>query len=603
MEETSLERKNKLFILSIVIYVLSGLIFIRLFILQIIQREKYYQQSEENRTQIITIPAYRSVVYDCTEENKLAYNRRSLAIVCIPANLPRDAVEKETALSNVSALLDIPISEISNMIAEQALDKYTSVVLKYDIDPDELVRFAEHSELYPGMYWDNRPRRIYPLMEKASQLIGYTGIIDRAELERLRNEQEYHSGSILGKMGIERQYDERIRGHEGVLERVVDARGRVLSQTIRRDAIPGNPLVLTIHKELQEMAYDLFQGRIGAVVVSKPATGEILALVSSPGFDPNVFTDRFSEEAFFLLKQNIDKPFLNRAIQGTYPPASIFKLVTAAAALSGGWDPNKIINCPGFLKIGNRVFKDWNTHGRVNFTGAIAHSCDVYFYTAGLATGRDRIVQFAKDFGINQRTQIDLPNETYGLVPEIDWFKRAHNRPWSQGDTANISIGQGDLLATPIGLNVMTMAIANGGIVYKPFVLKKVLSILDRSEIWVKQPEILRKINLTPDQFALIQKAMHEVTQPGGTAGWLTYLTDVPFAAKTGTGQAGGELEDHAWFTCYGPYGYTDINDVICITVVVEHGGSGSGAAGPIAVQLLQHYFHNIHPMDFGRRQ
>ncbi len=603
MEEPSIERKTRSFIISIVIYALSGLLFVRLFILQIIQREKYYQQSEENRTQIINISAYRSVIYDTTEENKLAYNRRSLAIVCIPANLPRDGAEKERALSNVSALLGVSMAEISNMIAEQALDKYTPVVLKYDIDSHELVQFAEHSELYPGMFWDNRPRRIYPLMEKASQLIGYTGIINREELDRLHTHPEYHSGSILGKMGIEKQYDEMIRGHEGILERVVDARGRVLNQTIRRDAIPGNPLVLSIHKELQEMAYDLFQGRIGAVVVSKPATGEILALVSSPGFDPNIFTDTFSEEAFFLLKQNADKPFLNRAIQGTYPPASIFKLVTASAALSSGWDPNKIINCPGYLKIGNRIFKDWDTHGRVNFYGGIAHSCDVYFYTAGLATGRDKIVQFAKDFGLNQRTQIDLPNETFGLVPELDWFKRAHNRPWSQGDTANISIGQGDLLATPIELNVMTMAIANGGIVYKPFILKKILSILDRSEIWVKQPEILRKINLTPEQFGMLQKAMYEVTQPGGTAGWLSYLSDVPFAAKTGTGQAGGDLEDHAWFTCYAPYGYTDINDVICVTVVVEHGGSGSGAAGPIAVRLLDHYFHNIHPMTFGRRQ
>jgi penicillin-binding protein 2 len=599
MQEHGESTKIRLLFISIAVYLISGIMFVQLFTLQVVRGEAYLRQSEENRTQIIRIPAYRSIIYDRTRQNKLAHNRKSLAIVVIPSNLPENIEEKEATLSNASALLDIPIEQIKQTIDEQAFDKYTPVVLKHDIDYGTLVKFAENYQLYPGLMWENRPRRVYDLEKKASQVIGYTGIISRPELNRLRSNPEYHFGTILGKMGIERHYDEIIRGKEGLLERTVDARQNVLEQTIRLDPLPGDPIVLTIHKDLQAKAYELFGERIGAVVVTKPSTGEILALVSIPGFDPNIFTDRFSTEEFFILRDDESKPFLNRAIQGVYPPSSVFKMISGSAILDSDFTPSKSVTCRGWHRIGNRVFRCWDTHGpNIDFVKGIAHSCDVYFYTAGLYIGREKILDFARAYGMDKRTQIDIPGETFGLIPEMEWFTRRYRRPWSHGDTANISIGQGDLLSTPIGMNAMTMAIVNDGVIYKPFLLKEILSIVDRQPKWEKKPEVLRKVNLSPEQFALLRKSMEDVTKYG-TARWLQYLTPVPIAGKTGTGQAGEGKENHAWFTAYAPADFTDIDDVIVVTVVVEHGGGGSAVAAPIAARLIDHYFRNILKRDY----
>ncbi|NPV01598.1 MAG: penicillin-binding protein 2 [Brevinematales bacterium] len=604
MQELSSKVKSRLNILTGIIYGLVGIILIRLFYLQIIRGEEYLKQSLSNKTQIIKIPAYRSVIYDRTKENKLAYNRKSLCIVVIPANLPEDPFEQETVLSNAAILLNMKIDEIKLKITEQAFDKYTTVVLKYDIDPEILVRFAEHIEKYPGLLWENRPRRVYPLMEKSSQLIGYTGIISKQELALLKGKPEYHYGSVLGKMGIESQYDFDIRGKEGILERVVDAKGNVIEQTVQKEPVAGNPLVLSIHKDLQELGYQLLAGRPGAIVASIPSTGEILALVSSPGFDPNLFTERFSENEFFILKNNPDKPFLNRAINGTYPPSSIFKLITASAALAAGVPIAKTVKCTGQVRIGNRYFKCWNIHGTMNMISGIANSCDSYFYNIGLQIGRDLILDFARSYGFNQKTKIDLPGENYGLIPEMDWFVKRYKRPWSQGDTANISIGQGDLLATPIEINVLTMAIVNKGLVYQPYLLKEILSYDKKEVIWTKQPVILRKVNLNPKYFDILQKAMREVCQ-NGTAAWVqnSVAPNIPIAGKTGTGQAGGTKEDHALFTCFAPYGHTNLDEMICVTVVVEHGGGGSAAAAPIAAQMVDYYYKNIMKIDLTKKE
>ncbi len=595
MQELAYKTKIRLNIITVIIYFLCFIIFMRLIYLQLIRGEEYYRQAQENRTQIIKIPAYRSVIYDRSAENKLAYNRKSMSVIAIPANLPEDPSEREETLSNASLLLNIGVDQIETILKEQALDKYTPVVLKYDIDSKTLIHFTEHYDLYKGLYWENRPRRIYPLRETTAQLIGYTGIINKDELKKLKSNSEYHSGSILGKMGMEKFYDETIRGKEGVLERVVDVNGDVQSENKVKEAVSGNALVLSIDKDIQELSYDLLEDKTGAVIVSKPATGEILALVSKPSFDPNIFSDRFTMEEFFVLKNNIDKPFLNRAVQGTYPPSSIFKLVTASAVLKTGLPIDKIVNCPGFLKIGNRIFKCWNVHGNQNLIGGIANSCDVYFYTMGLAVGREEIMQYAENYGLNKKTEIDIPGESVGLLPELDWFKKKYNRPWQNGDTANISIGQGDLLVTPIGINVLTMSIVNNGLIYKPYILKEVLSQSDKQSIWQKKTEILRKINLSSDQFDILRKGMYGVTSYGTTK-WIKSVTDIPIAAKTGTGEAGKEKETHAWFTAFAPYGATNINDVIAVTVVVEHGGGGSGIAAPIAIKIIEYYFKNKIP-------
>lgn len=598
MQELAHRTKIRLTIIIGIIYVICGLLFIRLFTIQLIQGSMYYKQAMENRTQIIKIPANRSIIYDRNGENKLAYNRKSMSIIAIPANIPEEPEQRSVVLSNLSALLEMSVEEITNILKEQALDKYTSVVLKYDIDNRTLIRFTEHYELYPGMYWENRPRRIYPLRDKAAQLIGYTGVINKDELKRLKTNPEYHSGTILGKIGIEKYYDETIRGKEGILERVVDVKGDVLEQNPERESVPGNSIILTIDKDLQEMAYDQLGDKTGAVIISKPSTGEILAMVSKPSFDPNIFTDRFAMDEFFVLKNNIDKPFLNRAIQGSYPPSSIFKLITASAILLTGQPLDKIIHCPGYMRIGNRIFKCWDVHYNQSFNGGIANSCDVYFYTMGLQVGREPIMQLADSYGLNKKTGIDMPNENTGLLPEMEWFKKKYNRPWQNGDTANISIGQGDLLATPIEINLLTASMVNNGIMYKPFIMKKILSPGDRQTNWEKKIEVLRKVNLSDKQFELIRKGMFGVTT-FGTARWIKYVTDIPIAGKTGTGEAGKDKETHALFTAYAPYGETNADNIIAVTVVVEHGGGGSANAAPIAVRLIDYYFKTKYKIPY----
>ena len=598
MQELSYKIKVRLIIVSSVIYVLSGLIFIRLFYLQMVRGDDYLRQSLQNKSQIIKTQAYRSVILDQTQTNKLAYNRKSICIVVIPANLPTDSNECEQVFSNTSLLIEVPVIEIKKLIQEQAFDKYTPVVLKYDIDMKTLVNFSEHLEKYDGLLWQNRPRRIYPLGKKASLMLGYTGIISKDELNKLKNNTEYHSGSMIGKMGVERIYDETIRGKEGTLERVVDAMGNVLGQNVTKESTPGDSLVLAIDYRLQEMAYDLMEDNSGAVIISKPSTGEILTLVSKPSFDPELFTERFSEIEYHSVVNDPNKPFLNRAIQGTYPPSSIFKLVTTSAGLDAGWNPARTEYCTGSMQIGNRVFKCWGTHHSQDLVGGIAQSCDVYFYNLGIFVGRDKIIKFAKDYGLTSKSQLDIPGELVGLVPEMAWFTKRYSRPWSQGDTANISIGQGDLLATPIALNLLTAAIVNNGIIYKPYLLKKIISMYDKKALWERKPEILRKVNLSPEYFELIRKGMYGVCTYG-TAGWIKYTTDVPIAGKTGTGQAGGNKEDHALFTAYAPYGDPNSDNIIAVTVVVEHGKSGSGMAAPIAIKLIDYYFHNIKKIHF----
>ncbi len=592
MQELASRTKSRLLTIFIIMYCLSGLLFIRLFYLQIINGREYYRQAMENRTQIIKIPAYRSEIYDRNGMNKLAYNRRSLSIIATPAYLPDNPEQKLKVLSNVSKLLGMSINDIEITLNEQALDKYTPVILKYDIDTKVLIQFKEHYELYPGLECDNRPRRIYPEREKTAQLIGYTGIISKDELKKLKQNKEFHYGSIVGKMGIEKYYDETIRGKEGIIGRVVDVNGNVLEQNIEKEAVPGNTIVLTIDQDIQDLAYDLLGDKTGAIVVSKPATGEILALVSKPSFDPNIFTDRFTVDEFYVLKNNIDKPFLSRAIQGQYPPSSIFKLITASAALKTGVSINKSVNCQGYMWIGNRIFKCWDVHHVQNMIGGIANSCDVYFYTTGLSVGRDEIMYFAQNYGVNKKTEIDLPGENVGLLPEMEWFKKKYNRPWQNGDTANISIGQGDLLITPIEMNALTMGIANDGVVMKPHLLQRIVSLSDNKIITNIGNDVLRTIDLSAEQIDILKKGMYGVTTYG-TAKWIKDATPIPICGKSGTGEAGKEQETHAWFTAFAPYGDANKDDMIAVTVVVEHGGGGSGVAAPLALQIINYYFKN----------
>ncbi|NPV38369.1 Peptidoglycan D,D-transpeptidase MrdA [Brevinematales bacterium NS] len=596
MQELTKRSFTKIKIIFGIVYGYMAIALATVMFFQIIRSVEYFQKAQLNRARVRFIPAYRSVIYDRNLQTQLAYNVKSLSLVVIPGLLP-SGTNRTMVIENLAVLLNTSSSNINAMIEEQALDKFTPIVIASDIDAKTMVRFAEHQENFPGVYMENLPRRFYPLAEKAAHLLGYTGIISKAEYQQLKDDPEYYAGAIVGKMGIEKQYDKQLRGKKGIMNRVVDAKGKLIREEIAEEPQHAQPVVLTIDARLQAMAYDLLAGRNGAVVVSKPYTGEVLALVSSASFNPNVFSDRYSREEFYIIRDNENKPFLNRAIQGIYPPSSTFKLISAVAILASGIDVNRIVYCRGSMRIANRIFNCWDVHHAENFFDGIANSCDVYFYTMGLEVGKDKILAYARDFGIQEKTGIDLPGEAKGLIPEEAWFKRRYNRPWSPGDTANISIGQGDLLITPVGLNKMTAAIANRGTVYRPFLLKAIIDEVTRETLWENKPQVLRKVVLPETSFDLLQKAMYKVTTEG-TARWVQYATPYPIAGKTGTGEAGKDKETHALFTAFAPYGSSNPEDYIVVTVVVEHGGGGSAAAAPIAVKLIDYYFREIHPLN-----
>ncbi len=596
MQELTKRSFTKIKIVFGIVYAYMAIATVTVIFFQVVRSVEFFQRAQINRARVRFIPAYRSVIYDRTLRTQIAYNVKSISLVVIPALLPT-GTNRDIVIERLARLLNTSSSNLNATIEEQSLDKFAPIIVASDIDTRTMVRFAEHQELYPGVFMENVPRRYYPLAEKAAHLIGYTGVISKTEYQQLKADPEYYAGAIVGKMGIEKQYDKQLRGKKGIMNRVVDAKGKLIREEIAEEPQHAQPVVLTIDARLQAMAYDLLTGKNGAVVVSKPYTGEVLALVSSASFDPNVFSDRYSREEFYVIRDNENKPFLNRAIQGIYPPSSTFKLITAVAILSHGIDVNRTVYCRGSMPIGRRIFNCWNVHGTENFYDGIADSCDVYFYTMGLEVGRDKILAYARDFGINEKTGIDLPGEGKGLIPEEAWFRQRYNRPWSSGDTANISIGQGDLLITPVGLNKMTAAIANKGTVYRPFLLKAIVDDVTKETIWENKPQVLRKVVLPESSFDILQRAMYKVTTDG-TARWVQYATPYPIAGKTGTGEAGKEKETHAIFTAFAPYGSTNPEDYIVVTVVVEHGGGGSAVAAPVAVKLIDYYFREIYPLN-----
>ncbi|MGL4393959.1 MAG: penicillin-binding protein 2 [Brevinema sp.] len=599
MTETKNIPYQRIFAISGVLILIFLIFVTRLSYLQLMKGSIFKHRSERNQSRNIFVDAHRSIIYDRNKELKLAYNQQSLAVTVIKANLPEDANERHQLFEKVATLLDIPITQIERVVRDSKVDEYTPIVLKRDLSPDVIGRFAEKIEDFPGVYWENRPKRVYPFAKGSFHIVGYTGLIDQKEYKIVQDKPDYHLGGSIGKFGIEKQYDALIRGKFGILQRSVNARGQVLSQEISKDPIQDHHLVLTVDARLQGKAFELIEPYKGAVIVTKVDTGEVLSIVSSPSIDPNIFNNiSESSQAFYDLLFDPDHPFVNRAIQGKYPPASIFKLISSAAFLKAGVDPEKPLMTTGSYDIGNRTFKDWRNQGRVNgVRDAIAASANVYYYHYSQSVGRNAIFDMARDFGVTKPYQIDLPEELSGFIPNETWFQRTHKRRWSNGDTANIAIGQGDMLTTPLELNMLTSAIANGGTIYRPYILKERLRIRDKAIIWKQDKVPLKTVNLSPEHFKTIQEGMFQVMQPPrGTAGYLNAyrMISIPIAAKTGTAQTGLGRKDNGLFTAYGPYGEENLSNAIAITVLVER--ERTGAAVKIAADLFNYYFGVLYP-------
>jgi len=569
-------------------------IIIVLFFLQIIQGSKYALRAKTNREQFSILPAIRGVVFDRSGKTILAYNRRSFAVTVVPQNLPKEVNKRNKMLERLAVLLNMKKSDITAIIGEKNYSLYGSYVIKTDVPFSDIVFLAEHNRDFPGVYWKSKPIRVYPYRDLLSHVIGYVGMISEKEYYEL-SDKGYNIESVIGKSGIEKIYDDELKGKDGYVRRIVDATNQVTAEVIDSGAepLPGNNLIVTIDKDVQKIAEEALGKRTGVVVVSKPSTGEILAMVSYPRFDPNIFLSRDGKESFKKLILDKRKPFLNRAIQAQYPAGSIFKLVVALAVLdSDKIPPDREFTCGGGYKLGNRFFSCWSNHGKVDLYKAIVQSCDSYFYQVSLILGPEMISSYAKKVGLGSKTVVDLIGEAEGVVPDEQWKKEVQGDIWYDGDTLNLAIGQGFVLVTPLQLNALTNLIAQHGVLMRPFIVKEIHSAKNGELIYKKAPEILIDSDLDWSHFDFIIQAMRGVVTHG-TAKWGGAVLSTEAAGKTSSSEVFGQ-ETHSWYTAFAPYNAENRDDVISVTAIIEHGGAGSAVAAPVVSEIIEAYFAGV---------
>jgi penicillin-binding protein 2 len=416
--------------------------------------------------------------------------------------------------------------------------------------------------------------RNYQESGSLSHIIGYVGNITRDELTMLYN-KGYQQGDLIGKNGIERQYDELLRGKDGQTTRTVDVRGRnVAGDNTRVSPEMGKNLVLTIDRKIQTLAEKALGRRIGAVVVLRPTNGEILAMVSYPWYDPNIFNQTDLGAEYQALIDDPNKPLINRAIQSAYPPASTFKIVMTAGILAeDAFPPEQTIDCLGEIDYGNRLWRCHIRrpgHGRLNLAGAMAQSCDIYYWNVGRDhLGVENIVNYARDFGFGESTGVDLPGEISGFIPTPQWKDRRLHERWQSGDTMNMSIGQGFSLVTPLQMANMVAMTVNDGVIYSPHILKEVRDPRNDAVEWDVDPKTLHTSEISPEVFAAVRRDMRGVISEG-TAQYPLNIKTVEIAGKTGTGEVGLQNQWHSWFASYAPYETDKPEERIVVAVIVE---------------------------------
>lgn len=570
--------------------------------LQILKGSFYANQAEKNRIRSVPIFAPRGIIYD-RNGKQLVYNVPVFNLVATPAYLSKDAKERESNILKIAEILGTDGKKMNEILAQRDLFSFEPIILAEDIDREKVLLWDAAGQNFSGINLEKNLRREYVDGPDFSHILGYVGRMNEKDS---KEHPDYFLTEILGKSGLEFQYQDILRTLPGRQETEVSARGEIKSIGTISESNDVKSLVLSIDAGLQKQLYEEINkalkktgGTKAAALALDPRNGKVLALLSFPAFDNNALAKGVTHEEYDKLFNNNDLPLFNRAISGQYPPGSTIKPFFGAAGLEEGVvKPNTIINDDGAISIPNPYnssiiynFPDWKTHGPVNIYSAIAQSCDIYFYTLGggygdfKGLGIDRLEKYLKLFGFGKTTGIDLPNEKTGFVPDVDWKKETKKEDWYIGDTYHLSIGQGDLTATPLQMAVLTATIANGGIVWQSQIVDK---IIDSAKNTIKDIEPAgRKIDfISEENFGIIREAMRQ-TILSGSAQYLRDLT-VEVAGKTGTAQTSANSPTNAWFTAFAPYR----NPEIVLAILVEGGGEGSSAAVPIAKETLKWYFN-----------
>lgn len=592
--------KKRFVIISLAAAAVFLLLLMRLWYLQVISADSYLELSEKNRLRYIPVEAPRGAIYD-RDGLLLVDNRPAFGV----AVLRQDVEDVDLLLETLAVYLGEDVATLRERYQQgRRLPAYRPLPLAEDIGRDRMEVIQENASDLPGLLTVVRPNRTYPYQEIGAHLFGYLGEITEQQL-RSKDFAGYRSGEFVGKSGIEKRLEGSLRGHEGQQRLEVDVRGQLLRSLQTRDPFPGNRVYLTIKRDLQLAAEAAFEDHAGAAVMLDVHSGEVLALVSRPSFNPEAFAQGISSEEWIALLKDPRHPLQNKAITGQYPPGSTFKIVSALAALKSGLiTASTSVDCTGKLEVGDREFRCWKRrgHGKTNLKKALKESCDVWFYQVAQDLGIDRLSETAMDLGLGSPLGIDLEGEKAGLIPTRDWKRRRFGAPWYDGETVIASIGQGYVLTTPLQLAVMTATMANGGTVYRPQVVKKVVDLVG-NVLEDHSPEILKSTPFSQkDLMAVHTGLVAAVNEPGGTA-WSRRLEGVKVAGKTGTAQVVRlkddddreedeeripyRFRDHALFVAYAPAEAPEI----AVAVVVEHGRHGSTVAAPIAMEMIASYF------------
>ena len=598
-DDYPLERKlevpinSEIFIWFFIIICLVFVIFLARDVqLQVIEGNKYQQLAENNRIRLQTIPANRGIIYDRFGE-ALVRNIPSFNVIIDSSNLPRKQGELTILAAKLSKILDFPEEDIQKELKNSLrLRFFQKEILLADIDHQKMLTLETELKNLPGIEIEQDIAREYIWGPSFAHVLGYMGKIASDEIEKYR---DYSLTEKIGKSGLEAQYEKVLHGSSGYREIEVDALGREKQSLGTKLPVNGLGLKLSIDNGLQKYLYEqlsaLKQEAVG--VALDPRNGQILAMVSLPSFDNNIFSKAISNKDFQLLINTPNKPLLNRVISGEYPPGSTIKPLLATAGLEEGIiTRSTVINdSNGEIFVGSFRFGDWKIHGLTDIIKAIAESCDVFFYYVGggygdfKGLGIEKISQYFKMYGFGSLTGVDLLGEKNGLVPSSQWKQDAKKEKWYIGDTYHTSIGQGDLLVTPLQLAVATAAIANGGTLYRPYLVD---SIIDQNKKVIEkiQLKVLNKNFISAKNISIVRQGMRQVVV-SGTARSLSALP-VAVAGKTGTAEFGSGGQTHAWFTAFAPYE----NPQITLVILVEGGGEGSSAAVPIAREVLKWYFN-----------
>lgn len=589
------------FPILIVFVILTFLILvIRIGYLQLIRSGYFRELSESNRLRSLPIEPYRGLIFDRNGE-LLAHNIPAFHLSVILEDLKN----KESTIKRVTELIGISEKDIKARLAvKKDTYPFAPVRIKENISRKEVAVIEANKLDLPGVVIEAVSRREYRHGNMASHLLGYVGEITQTQLDNFEDDSVY-PGITVGQDGIEKTHDPILRGTAGYKQVEVDAYGHEMNVFGVREPVRGNDIYLAIDVNLQRIAEDALGNESGAVVAIDTTNGNILVMASHPAYDHNLLSKRLNAKEWEALVNDPSKPLNNRAIQGVYPPGSVFKIVTAAAAIEAGVSaPEDKIFCKGGLQYGRRFYRDWKAagHGSVALHRAIVESCDVYFYNAGINLGVDRIADYAFRLGLGSQTGIDLPSEKAGLIPTTSWKLSAKRGEWIAGETLSIAIGQGYVLTTPVQLAMLISSVANSGVRYQPNTVWVIKNRLN-GEKYRFPPAEIGRVEINEETFQILRNALRGVVNEQGGTGGIARSAIAEIGGKTGTAQVVAmkpnmskellkekRFKDHALFVAFAPVS----EPKIAVAVIVEHGGKGSAAAAPIAKKVIEGYLKNV---------